>query len=308
MIPIPQYPLYTAAVANYNGKVVPYYLDEESGWSLSTDELERAYKEAADAGIDVRALVVINPGNPTSQCLSEDNVHEILAFAQRKHLAVLADEVYQANIYAPQHAPFHSFKKVLRRGGDELANVELFSFHTISKGMIGECGRRGIDPGVMAQLYKMASISLCPPVQGQIMVGLMVNPPREGDESYEQFVKEETEIFESLRRRAVMLHKAFNELEGVTCNYAQGAMYLFPKLTFSEKAIAVAEAIGKQPDEMYCMQLLEATGVCVVPGTGFLQRPGTWHFRSTFLPPEDEMGEFAAGIAAFHAAFMDKHR
>ena len=88
----------------------------------------------------------------------------------------MADEVYQNNVYKKSERPFHSFKKVMRSLGPE-EQLELFSFHSVSKGMIGECGRRGgyvecanIDEAVIEQLYKLGSISLCPTVQGQMTV------------------------------------------------------------------------------------------------------------------------------------------
>ena len=83
-----------------------------------------------------------------------------------------------------------------------------------------------------------------------------------------------------------ILRLAFNELEGITCNEAEGAMYLFPRITLPQKAIDAAKKKGQAPDAFYTMELLNATGVCVVPGSGFGQVKGTWHFRSTFLPPE----------------------
>jgi aspartate/methionine/tyrosine aminotransferase len=85
-------------------------------------------------------------------------------------------------------------------------------------------------------------------------------------------------------------------------------MYLFPQVHFSQKAIDAAEKAGKKVDELYCMELLNETGVCVVPGSGFLQRDGTWHFRSTFLAPEDEMEEFARNLAEFHKKFTAKYK
>ena len=113
---------------------------------------------------------------------------------------------------------------------------------------------------------------------------------------------------DSLKRRAKQLAGAFNSLEGVSCNSAQGAMYLFPSITIPEKAIAAAKALGQQGDEFYCMELLNATGVCVVPGSGFNQEKGTWHFRSTFLPPEQEMESFISKIKDFHASFMSRFK
>lgn len=146
--------------------------------------------------------------------------------------------------------------------------LELISFHSISKGMIGECGRRGgyfelsgIDPKVAAQIYKIASVSLCPNVPGQIMVDLMLHPPQKGDASFDLYQKEYNGIYQSLQRRAIKLHEAFNSMEGVTCNRAQGAMYLFPQLHFPPKFLKECFAAGKTPDAVYSMEMLNATGV-----------------------------------------------
>ncbi|KAI7907038.1 pyridoxal phosphate-dependent transferase [Cokeromyces recurvatus] len=315
MIPIPQYPLYSATVSLVDAAPVPYYLNEKEDWGLDRDDLEKSLEEAQKKDINVRALVIINPGNPTGQCLSEENIREIIRFCHEKRIVLLADEVYQSNIYQPQHRPFHSFKKVLRSMGPEYQDQELFSFHSTSKGMIGECGRRGgyfecvnIDTEVMDQLYKIASISLCPNVHGQIMVDLMTNPPVEGDPSYPQYKAEIEAIYQSLTRRAEKLAKCFNNLEGVTCNDAEGAMYLFPRIRLSKKAIKAAEDAGMTPDSFYSMAMLDTTGVCVVPGSGFGQEPGTYHFRSTFLPEENLFEDFCHSLKQFHSNFMDKYR
>ncbi|CAG8582525.1 1068_t:CDS:2 [Paraglomus brasilianum] len=315
MIPIPQYPLYTATLALYDGKPVPYYLNEEQDWGLDIAELTSSLAKARSEGVEVRALVIINPGNPTGQCLSEHNMKEIIEFCYREGLILLADEVYQANIYYPAQRPFHSFKKVLKSMGPEYDEFELFSFHSISKGLIGECGRRGgyfectgIDPKVVDELYKIASVNLCPNVHGQVMVDLMVKPPKSGDPSYDLYQNECREIYESLRRRSAKLCKVFNSMEGVTCNSAQGAMYLFPQITLPQKAIEAAELSSHQPDEFYCLAMLDATGVCVVPGSGFGQKDNTWHFRSTFLPQEELFEGFCGLLTKFHNEFMDKYR
>jgi alanine transaminase len=228
MIPIPQYPLYTATLALYDAKPVPYYLDEEEDWGLNINQLTSSLSTARSKGIDTRALVIINPGNPTGQCLSEKNMREIIDFCHNERIVLLADEVYQTNIYQPSERPFHSFKKVLKSMGSKYEQFELFSFHSVSKGMVGECGRRGgyyectgIDPRVIEELYKIASVSLCPNVQGQIMVDLMVQPPKRGDKSYALYHKELNGIYESLRRRSMKLSECFNQLEGITCNNAQ---------------------------------------------------------------------------------------
>ncbi|KAI8378502.1 pyridoxal phosphate-dependent transferase [Blakeslea trispora] len=315
MIPIPQYPLYSATLALVDAAPVPYYLNESQDWGLKVDDLKKSVEKARKEGVDVRALVIINPGNPTGQCLSEDNIREIIQFCHEEHIILLADEVYQTNIYQPERRPFHSFKKVLMSMGSEYANQELFSFHSTSKGMIGECGRRGgyfecvnIDPEILEQVYKISSISLCPNVHGQIMVDLMTNPPVEGDESYPQYKEEVDSIFESLRRRATKLAKCFNSLEDVTCNEAEGAMYLFPRIRLPTKAIEAAKEAGVAPDAFYALNMLDATGVCVIPGSGFGQEEGTFHFRSTFLPEEHLFDKFCGSLEKFHQDFLNKYR
>ena len=315
MIPIPQYPLYTATLAMVDGTPVPYYLNEEDNWGLSVEELTNSLKKAEQFDIDTRALVVINPGNPTGQCLSRSNMEEIIKFCKANKITLMADEVYQTNIYDPENFPFISFKKVLTEMGPEYKEVELISFHSTSKGFIGECGKRGgymeltgILPEVRDQFYKAASICLCPNVMGQIVVDCMVNPPKPGEPSYELYKKETSDIYESLKRRANVLCRAFNEMEGVTCQYSNGAMYAFPRVRLPAKAIQAAHDIGKAPDTFYCLKMLEETGVSVVSGTGFHQKEDTWHFRSTFLPPEDTFATFTKSIQEFHKEFMDKYR
>jgi len=225
---------------------------------------------------------------------------------------LLADEVYQTNAYTK---PWLSFKKVLRDMGPKYQDTELISFHSVSKGVIGECGHRGgfmelvgIDDEVKQQFYKLASISLCPNLVGQIVVDLMVQPPEPGQPSYELYHKETTEIFDSLKRRALRLAKAFNQLEGVTCNDAEGAMYLFPRVRLPKKAVEEAKKHNKAPDAFYSLSLLDHTGICVVPGSGFGQKDGTFHFRTTFLPPEDKIDTVVTAIAKFHEDFTNKYR
>jgi len=312
MIPIPQYPLYSASIQMTGGTQVPYLLDEERGWSLSVEELERQHSLATKNGTNVRALVIINPGNPTGQVLPKENMKGIVDFCHRKRIILLADEVYQENIYGDK--PFHSFHSIVKEMG--LADTfEMISYHSTSKGFLGECGRRGgyfqfskaIDADVQDEMYKTASVNLCPNVDGQVMVDLMVNPPKEGEESYAQYVQERDAILSSLKRRAITLVKKLNSLSGVSCQQAEGAMYAFPQITIPEKAVKEAQALGIAPDMLYVLQLLEQTGVCVVPGSGFGQKDGTYHFRTTFLPPEEQMEAVCERMEKFHNNFMTKY-
>ncbi|HEX7554838.1 MAG TPA: aminotransferase class I/II-fold pyridoxal phosphate-dependent enzyme, partial [Geothrix sp.] len=135
MVPIPQYPLYSATITLYEGRMVPYFLDEANGWKLSRPLLEASLAKAKAEGTHVKAICVINPGNPTGAVLDEANISMIVEFAKAHGLSILADEVYQENIYLAGDA-FVSFAKVLSQA--EAKDVSLFSFHSCSKGFLGE--------------------------------------------------------------------------------------------------------------------------------------------------------------------------
>lgn len=225
MIPIPQYPLYSASLALAGSRTVQYHLDENRGWELNMNLLEKSFKDAQSQGTEVKALVIINPGNPTGAILSEENMRDIAKFAQKHELVLLADEVYQSNIY-DKNKPFVSFKKVIK--DLKLDDLQLASFHSISKGYSGECGRRGgfveyvnFSEDFLTEATKLASISLCPPLQGQIAVDLMIRPPKEGEESYEQYRKEKNDVLSSYASRSKLLAERFNQMEGVSCNNSE---------------------------------------------------------------------------------------
>ncbi|KAK5087480.1 alanine transaminase [Exophiala xenobiotica] len=319
LVPIPQYPLYTATLSLLNARCCPYELDEASGWGTDMATIKKSYEDAKANGTDVRAIVVINPGNPTGASLPRSDIESIIKFAAENQLVIMADEVYQTNVFIGE---FVSFKKTLRElqrdnpgtDGHEgpYDQLELVSLHSISKGMVGECGHRGgyfelvgIDKEVQEQIYKFISIMLCPPVVGQCAVEMMVNPPKEGEPSFELYHKEYTTIEKGLRTRATALYNAFKEMEGLDISEPQGAMYLFPTITIPEKAQKAAKEKGKKPDEFYCLELLDATGICVVPGSGFGQKEGTLHFRTTFLAPGTD---WVGRITKFHKEFMEQYR
>jgi alanine transaminase len=313
LTPIPQYPLYSATLTLYGGSLAPYYLDESKSWSLGLEELESSIKKARDNGKTVRAIVVINPGNPTGQVLSLENQKQIVEFCKKEKLILLADEVYQDNIYA-EGKEFNSFKKVLRSMGPDYNDVQLISFMSTSKGFYGECGRRGgymelvgFDDDVNSLINKIASVNLCSNTAGQILMSLVMDPPKAGDVSYDLYVKERDAILSSLKRRAKLIVDGLNKLEGVSCNDAEGAMYAFPTITLPPKAQQAAEAEGRKPDAFYCIELLKKTGIVVVPGSGFGQKEGTFHFRTTFLPSEETFPEIVSGMTQFHEEFMKKY-
>ncbi len=294
LIPIPQYPLYSATITLYGGQQIGYYLDEESGWSLDEQMLEDAIQQALAKGIHARAIVVINPGNPTGGVLTENNIRMVIHFAKKHNLTILADEVYQENIYKPG-ARFISFAHVMTSMKEK--EISLFSFHSVSKGFFGECGHRGgymevrnVPPEVIDQITKLQSISLCANLPGQILTYLMVSPPKPGDLSFQQFADERSAILTELAKRAKMLEEGLNSISGYHCQPIYGAMYAFPSITLPP---------GKSDDD-YCMALLEQTGVCVVAGSGFGQKPGTAHFRTTILPPTEQIEKVIDALERFH--------
>ncbi|ALC49924.1 CG1640, partial [Drosophila busckii] len=313
MVPIPQYPLYSATIAEYGMRKVDYYLDEETGWSLSRTELQRAYDEAKKE-CNPRALVIINPGNPTGQVLTRDNIVEIIKFAHDNKLLLLADEVYQANVY-DKNSKFYSFKRVMHEMGEPYASQELVSFLSVSKGFLGECGIRGgymevvnLCPKVKAMLTKSITAALCSTTAGQVAVSALVNPPQPGEPSYEVYEKEKNDTLSKLKERAELVHKTLSGFEGYSVNPVQGAMYVFPQIEIPPKAVEAAKAKGMAPDAFYAFELLETSGICIVPGSGFGQKPGTYHFRSTILPQTDKLKLMMEKFRVFHAEFMKKYK
>jgi len=309
LIPIPQYPLYTAALARHNGVPVPYYLDESKGWSTDASEVERAIVQAQKEGTEVKALVVINPGNPTGAVLDESVATDLVHLCAKHELVLLADEVYQENVHDRSKYHFTSFKKLVRKLDSP---IRLISFHSISKGVTGECGRRGgyfectnVDDDVIALIYKMVSVNLCPPLGGQIGVDCLVRPPKEGEPSYALWKEETTAIHEALAARTKLMTERLNALPGMSCAPAMGALYLYPKITLWPKQIVAAKAIGKAPDLMYSLELLDETGICAVPGSGFGQKEGEGHFRLTCLCAGVE--EYIEKLEKFQLAFYAKY-
>ncbi|KAM0062211.1 putative alanine transaminase [Helianthus debilis subsp. tardiflorus] len=148
----------------------------------------------------------------------------------------------------------------------------------------------GFSSEVREQFYKVASVNLCSNISGQILASLVMSPPKVGDESYDAYFY------------------AFNSFEGVSCNKAEGAMYLFPQIKLPKNVIKAVDQAKKATDTYYVIHLLNATGVVRVPGSGFGQVPGTWHFRCTILPQEDKIPAIVSQLTDFHTSFMNEFR
>ena len=313
MIPKPQYPLYSAALTMFGGTAQYYECSEDMDWSVTREEMDRSYRECSDKANVVRAVAVINPGNPTGHVLSLEEVKMFITFARDKNLLILADEVYQTNVYE-DGKEFHSFKKVLRtlqKEDNSYNSVQLMSFHSTSKGIIGECGLRGgytefvgMCPSVIDLFVKVASTSLSSNTLGQIMCGLMVTPPKEGEPSYDLFREETEGIFEGMKDRAKLLTEGLNSIPGISTRQIQGAMYAFAQVEIPAQALARAASRGMKGDEYWCLELVEKTGIVCVPGTGFGQKDGTNHFRITILPPTPMLVDMLQRLREFQENFM----
>ncbi|CUI15044.1 alanine aminotransferase, putative [Bodo saltans] len=317
LIPIPQFPLFTALISLCGGTVAPYYLDESVRWGFNVQNLEMSVQKLKDDGVTPRIMVVINPGNPTGQVFTRDTMEDVVRFCHEHNIILLADEVYQDNIYGADRV-FHSFRKVILSMPSPYNTTSCISLHSTSKGAVGECSRRGgymellnIAPNQRAQMLKLCSINLSSNFNGQVMTALMCSPPVEGDESYPLFRKEYDFILSGLKERAELLTKELNSIEGISCNSVDGAMYAFPQIYLPPKYVARCAALAQEEevaaDARWALELLEATGVVVVPGSGFLQQQGTFHFRTTILPPQDQMMAMTSAIRAFHTKIMESY-
>ena len=302
MIPIPQYPLYSATIKRCGGTQVNYYPDEDNDWTLNKEILNESFQKANKNKIDVKAIVVINPGNPTGAILDKSSIVQVIDFAEENDLAIIADEVYQENLYSSE---FISFAKAISD-----RNIPLFSLHSVSKGYYGECGQRGgylevrnppsINNSTLSfaeLLFKVASVNLCSNTIGQALVYLMVNPPLKGTDAFDNFMLEKQTILDDLFNKANIIKNSFTDMDGMECFGKIGALYLFPRIN---------KLPANYTDFEYCMTLLEDTGLCVVNGLGFGQKPGTHHLRIAFLPSVKSLRSVLPSWIDFHNKFVNQ--
>ncbi|XP_070701446.1 alanine aminotransferase 1-like [Pempheris klunzingeri] len=311
LTPVPSHCTTTLSMVGLGAVIVPYYLSEEQGWELKVEELHRALESVKGVCKPV-ALYVINPGNPSGHVQSRKSMQEVIRFASKKRLFLLADEVYQDCVYG-EKSEFFSYKRVLSEMGPPLSDtVELASFHSASKGFMGECGLRGgyvelvnLDPAVMKYIYNLFSIDSCAPVLGQIALDLMTNPPQPGDPSYPLYNMETQHIRAALIRNVKRAHEVFNSLLGFSCQPVEGGAFAFPSLHLPPKVIQKAKEVGMQPDTFYCMRLLEEAGVLASPGCEYGQKEGTYHIRFCIMAAEETMEEVLRRLTSFHTQFME---
>ncbi|KAM3866201.1 alanine aminotransferase 2-like [Diretmus argenteus] len=310
LTPVPGYSSANMALEGLGGAIVPYYLNEELCWELQIDELRRALQSAKGVCNPV-ALYVINPGNPTGHIQSRKSMEEVIQFVSQEKLFLLADETVQDNVFG-EGSEFVSYKRVLAEMGPPLSDtVELASFHSVSKGLMGECGLRGgyvelvnLDPEVMNHTYTLFSTDSSAAVTGQLAVDLMVDPIQPGDPSYPLYYKETQYIRTMQVHNAKRVTEVLNSLPGFSCQPVKGGAFAFPRVHLPPRAIQKAKEEGMPPDHFYCSRLLEDTGLLVSPGCEHGQREGTHHIRFCIMTSVDILEEVLRCLARFHTQFM----
>lgn len=282
LTPFPGYPLYTAVIAKLEAEENPYFLDEANGWQPDLDDIRSRVNEKT------RAIVLIDPNNPTGAVCSREVLDGILEIAAENELVVFADEIYDRMVF--DGATTTSI-------GSLRDDVPVITFGGLAKVFIGPGLRIGwavtsgpakmVAPlvGAMRQLTR-ARLCASSPVQCAVPAAL--------DGPFDFL----DEVMAKLTVRRDLTVKMLNEIPGISCVSPRGAFYCFPKLE-----------LDGIDDKAWVSGLIQKTGVVVVHGSGFGQKPGTAHFRIVFLPPEpilerayraigDYMTEFTGAGAA----------
>ncbi len=278
LVPMPTYPLYTAVIAKLGSRAVYYRTDPSHGWLPDLDHLAQVTTPAT------RAIVVIDPNNPTGAIYPASTRRDLIAFAESRGLAILADEVYGDIGYDGPVAPLGSLD------GD----APVISFSSLSKGYVAPGWRTGwlavgrsprLDDVVVA-LKKLADGRLCSTVPMQHAVRAALT----GDRSHQVAFRA------ALKERADVTTSALQSMPGVSCVAPKAAFYVMPK---------VALPPGKT-DEDYVLGLLRATGILCVHGSGFGTSPTDGYLRIVFLASPDELREIYARMAEFTAQFLQR--
>src|SRR5262249_19255521 len=261
LVPMPTYPLYTAVLARLDARARFYRTDPARGWMPDLDHLDALVTPAT------RAIVVIDPNNPTGALYSIDVRRALIAFAERHGLVILADEVYGDLAYDGPVPPMGSLDP----------DAPIISFSSLSKAYLAAGWRSGwlavgrtprLDD-VLRAILKLADGRLCSAVPMQYAVAAALT----GDRSHQATFRA------ALKERAQVTVAALRDMPGVTCTPPAGAFYAMPK---------VALPPGKT-DEDYVLALLRETGVLCVYGSGFGLPAADGFLRIVFLAAPDEL-------------------
>lgn len=278
LIPNPTYPLYTAVVAKIGARPVFYRTDPERGWQPDLDHLRSLITPAT------RAIVVIDPNNPTGAVYPESTRRSILDLADRAGVPILADEVY-GDLTFDGPSPLI---------GSLAPDAPILSFSSLSKAYLAPGWRGGwlavgrsdrLDDALLA-IKKLADGRLCSPGPMQHAIRAALT----SDRSFQRtFVAE-------LRKRADLTMARLGEIPGIRCVAPQAAFYVMPQ-------------VGLPPgttDQDYVLGLLRSTGILCVYGSGFGFPADRGAFRIVYLAPLDELAGIYDDLAAFTREFLQK--
>jgi alanine-synthesizing transaminase len=276
LVPMPTYPLYTAVLAKIDARARYYRTDPARGWQPDLDHLKSLITP------DTRALVVIDPNNPTGATYPASTRRELLEFAERHGLVILADEVYGDLGYDGPIDPL----------GKLDPDAAVITFSSLSKAYLAPGWRTGwmgvgrsprLD-GALAAIKKMADGRLCSTVPMQFAVAEALL----GDRSHQPIFRTE------LRTRAALTVKSLTAMPGISCVTPIAGFYAMPKVQLPPG----------RTDEDYVLGLLRATGVLCVYGSGFGMRPEDGFFRIVFLASPEELTAIYGLMADFTTQYL----
>jgi alanine-synthesizing transaminase len=284
LIPSPDYPLYTAVVSLSGGTPVHYRCDEGSGWLPDIDDLK------AKVTPRTKAIVVINPNNPTGALYPVDVLQAIVEVARQHQLIVFADEIYDKTVYdGATHTSIAS-----------LADDVLFvTFNGLSKNyrscgfrsgwmVVSGAKRRATD--YIEGLNMLASMRLCANTPGQLAIQTALG-------GY-QSIKDLVAPGGRLCKQRDLAYELLTQIPGVSVVKPKAALYMFPRLDPAMYPIA--------DDQQFAYELLAEQKVLIVQGTGF-NWPTHDHFRLVFLPNVDDLTEAVGRIARFLHGYRKRH-
>ena len=284
LVPAPDYPLWTAAVSLSGGTPRHYLCDEGNEWLPDLDDMR------AKITPKTRAIVVINPNNPTGALYPESILLEIIRIAREHNLIIYADEVYDKVLYdGATHTALASLSE----------DVLTVSFNGLSKNY-RSCGYRAgwmVVSGNLRDardyiegLDMLASMRLCANVPGQYGIQTALG----GYQSIDDLVAPTGRLY----RQRDLAHELITAISGVSCVKPKAALYMFPRLDPTMYPI--------QNDQAFIAELLREERVLLVQGTGF-NWPNPDHFRLVFLPHEDDLREAIGRVANFLEGYRKRH-
>lgn len=284
LVPAPDYPLWTASVSLSGGRPVHYLCDEQSDWFPDLDDIRSKITSAT------KAIVIINPNNPTGALYSDDLLLEIIEIARQHQLIVMADEIYDKTLYdGNTHTSIAS-----------LADDVLFvTFNGLSKnyrscgyraGWMVVSGEKRHAADYIEGLDMLASMRLCSNTPGQLAIQTALG----GYQSIKDLVAPQGR----LTRQRDLAYDMLSSIPGVSVVKPKGALYMFPRL--DPKVYPIAD------DQQFAYELLAEEKLLVVQGTGF-NWPEHDHFRLVFLPPTDDLGEALHRIERFLGSYRKRH-